>query len=215
MSDKNPRKLVKPRDRAKEKARRLSRNPVPRPPADDDELRAGAAEKAPFKHQAPPATDTITAPTPTLEQVLAENSVLREHNESLGENVDRLNRLLQEYKSDAPAYAAYAHAFSLLEHLVRAPHRLDRIEVRARPDLLANRGVPFEATLHILYPSGSNTFTARSGDPARALLEALARYYDETRHGVRIGRAPTDLGPIFRELDKRWTVEARFDATRP
>lgn len=188
MSEKKP--APRKRDRKRD------RKPAARHPG-DEELRQAAAEKAPFPHQAPPATDTIATNEPTAGDLEAENRRLRALNENLeGE--------LRERRAEDRANAAHAQSFELIKLLATHRHRFESIELRAAPEQIRNRAVPYEATLVVTYSAGTHRFTAVAGDPARALLEALAQFSDQMR--TRKVPAVEDLSTLFALIDNQWVI---------
>lgn len=154
------------------------------------------------------ATDTIQAPTPTLEEVQAENARLRENNERLEESKARLERAVKEHEQEAQqqaqVYAVHEHAFQLVKQLAVLSRRFESLKVEVRPDLLLDRSLAFESTLVTTYPSGKVVAQAQASDPGRALLEALARFTDETSRGSRANA--TDLSSLFALIDNRWVA---------
>ncbi len=114
------------------------------------------------------------------------------------------NELRERRDEDAIARAC-AHAFELIQTLASHRHRFESIELRVAPEKIVHRAVPYESTLVVTYPAGTQRFTAVAGDPARALLEALAQFKDQMK--LRKVPAVEDLSSLFALLDNQhWQV---------
>lgn len=111
---------------------------------------------------------------------------------------------LRERRADDWINASHRQAFELIKLLASRRHQFESIEVRAAPEKLVNRAVPYEATLVIAYSAGTQRFTAVAGDPARALLEALAQFTDQMR--ARKFSPAENLSTIFTLIDNQQMV---------
>jgi cell division septum initiation protein DivIVA len=115
-------------------------------------------------------------------------------------------RELDERRAMDGVNRTHAQAFELIKQLATHRNRFESIELRAAPELLRNRAVPYEATLVVTYSAGTHRFTAVAGDPARALLEALAQFADQ----LKARKVPDvqDLGALFALIDNQWQIKA-------
>lgn len=213
MSKKNP--VPRKRNRSKNPRDRIE----PLPPAPVPTLEQVQAENAKLRERNERLEEINVKLSRRIQQaddVVRETVDLSKFAETIGtENrEDELIRLrgytkhledeLNRRRTEDPDNAAHRQAFELIKHLATLSHRFESIEVRAAPEKLVNRAVPYEATLVITYPAGTHRLTAIAGDPARALLEALAQFTDQMR--VRKIQFVEDLGPLFVLIDNQQVI---------
>lgn len=121
----------------------------------------------------------------------------------LGTQIENLESELRERRAEDRANAAHAQAFELIKLLATHRTRLGGIEIKPS-DRLINRSLAYEATLEVTYSAGTHRFTAVAADPARALLEALAQFADQSQ--VRKVPPVQDLGTLFALIDNQWVL---------